>query len=109
MSKNTKPSYGSTTTATAADTTDIGKDEQNSRSFKESDLLYVRDNALSPNEKRMKVIKITIPIIIAILLIGGLALFLLRDWWIGIVLTTWIWSFISWTGWWIKISTLQQF
>mmetsp|Transcript_1926 Transcript_1926/g.4434 ORF Transcript_1926/g.4434 Transcript_1926/m.4434 type:complete len:209 (-) Transcript_1926:55-681(-) len=48
--------------------------------FKETDLLYVTSQSrpLTPEEKRMKIIKIAVPIIVALILIGGFALFLLR-------------------------------
>eukprot|EP00529_Nitzschia_sp_RCC80_P033945 CAMPEP_0113485660 /NCGR_PEP_ID=MMETSP0014_2-20120614/24597_1 /TAXON_ID=2857 /ORGANISM="Nitzschia sp." /LENGTH=204 /DNA_ID=CAMNT_0000379311 /DNA_START=138 /DNA_END=752 /DNA_ORIENTATION=- /assembly_acc=CAM_ASM_000159 len=48
--------------------------------FKETDLLYVTSQSrpLTPEEKRMKIIKIAVPIVVAMILIGGFALFLLR-------------------------------
>jgi hypothetical protein len=54
---------------TAADTT----------AFKETDLLYYQGRKLSQKEKLSKIAKIAVPIIVAVLLIGSLAWFLLGD------------------------------
>jgi cytoskeletal protein RodZ len=79
MSKNNY-SYGAVgkeTDAQKAGAKDSGDSKDEGGDFKETDLLYVQDS-LSPKEKRMKIIKIAVPIIVAVVLIGGLALFLLR-------------------------------
>jgi hypothetical protein len=47
--------------------------------FKETDLLYYKEKQPSKQERIMKIVKIAVPMIIAVVLIGGLAWFLLRD------------------------------
>jgi hypothetical protein len=47
--------------------------------FKETDLLYYKGSSLSQKEKTAKIIKIAVPVVIAVLLIGGFAWFLLGD------------------------------
>ena len=50
-----------------------------SKSFDEKDAYYLKESTLSPEEKRRKCMRMAFPIITAILIIGGFALFLLRD------------------------------
>jgi hypothetical protein len=59
-----------------------GSDEglhDNENIFKETDLLYYKGRTLSPKEKTAKLIKIAVPVVTAVLLIGGLTWFLLGD------------------------------
>jgi hypothetical protein len=56
-----------------------GDDEETRNNFKESDLLYYEERKLTQKEKTMKIIKIAVPVMIAVLVIGGFAWFLLRD------------------------------
>lgn len=56
-----------------------GDVEAESHDFKETDLLYYREKELSKQEKLMKIVKIAVPLIIAVTLIGGFAWFLLGD------------------------------
>jgi hypothetical protein len=55
---------------------DTSVDENN---FKETDLLYYKGRTLSQKEKTVKIIKIALPVLVAVLLIGTLAWFLLSD------------------------------
>lgn len=54
-------------------------EEEQQQHFQETNLLYYKGRTLSQQEKTAKLIKIAVPIVIAILLIGGLAWFLLGD------------------------------
>lgn len=43
------------------------------KNFKESDLYYYKEDELTKREKTMKIVRLTFPILISILLIGGIA------------------------------------
>lgn len=64
--------YGSVNENTGGGVEDIDE-------FKETDLLYYKEKELSKKEKIMKIVKIAVPVIVAIVLIGGFAWFLLTD------------------------------
>ena len=51
----------------------------NNSNFKESDLYYYKEEKLTKREKRIKSVKFAVPIIISILLIGGLTWALFRN------------------------------
>ena len=50
-----------------------------SKSFDESNLYFMKDEDLSKKEKGVKVFKLAVPIIIAVLLIGGLAFLMFHN------------------------------
>ena len=56
-----------------------GNNNNNNSYFKESDLYYYKEDELTKKEKMMKVIKSCIPILIAVLLIGGITWILVQN------------------------------
>jgi hypothetical protein len=50
-----------------------------SKSFDEKDTYYLKESTLSPEDRRRKCMRMAVPIILAVVIIGGFALFLLRD------------------------------
>ena len=56
-----------------------GDTSGNNKSFDESELYYMKDGDLSKKEKTVKAIKLAVPIVIAIMLIGGLAFLLFHN------------------------------
>jgi hypothetical protein len=53
--------------------------QEESKSFDEKDAYYLKESTLSPEERRRKCMRMALPIITAVLMIGGFAMFLLRD------------------------------
>jgi hypothetical protein len=56
-----------------------GNNNNNNSYFKESDLYYYKEDDLTKKEKLMKIIKSCIPILIAVLLIGGITWILVQN------------------------------
>ena len=56
-----------------------GNNNNNNSYFKESDLYYYKEDELTKKEKMMKIIKSCIPILIAVLLIGGITWILVQN------------------------------
>mmetsp|Transcript_3786 Transcript_3786/g.8163 ORF Transcript_3786/g.8163 Transcript_3786/m.8163 type:complete len:164 (+) Transcript_3786:151-642(+) len=66
--------YGS-----VGDNEELGANDDNSKNFDESHLYYYKEKDLTTTEKISKLIKLFVPIIIAVVLIGGLAYILFHD------------------------------
>ncbi|CAB9519703.1 expressed unknown protein [Seminavis robusta] len=49
------------------------------RSFDEKDTYYLNESRLTPEERKRKCLLLAVPLVLAVLIIGGFTLFLLRD------------------------------
>lgn len=71
------PSYGSVPRSEPATDTE-GQQQQSPHVFREDSMLYVKDRVLSPREKWKKCMLASIPLIAALIIVGGAAYGLLR-------------------------------